>query len=152
EDEDGAVRELATADAMICPDRLYSARIAEAVRGAPKMRWVQLLSAGYDTAQKHGVPANVTLCNAGEAYAPAVPTHALALRLAGPRHLPAALVNQPRHAWDREVSNGVTIPGGSTAAVIGFGPIGREIGRLLRAFGAHVIAVTRRGRPDEHAD
>src|SRR5689334_23794531 len=81
EDEDGAVRELASADAMICPDKFYSARVAEAVRTSSKMRWVQLLSAGYDTVQKQGVPANVTLCNAGEAYAPAVATHAIALLL-----------------------------------------------------------------------
>jgi phosphoglycerate dehydrogenase-like enzyme len=153
EDADAAIRALPSADALICPDRFYSAKIAEAVRNsAPKLRWIQLLTAGYDRAKQHGVPAHIAVCNAGPAYAPAVAMHAVALLLALQRRLPTILTNQKRHAWDRSCTAELTTPASSTIAVIGFGPIGREIGRLLRALGARVVAVTRRGLPDPNAD
>ena len=112
----------------------------------------QLLTAGYDHAKRLGVPKHVTLCNAGHAFAPAVAMHAVALLLAVQRRIPIVLANQQRHAWDRAFTAQLTTPASSTVAVIGFGPIGREIGRLLRALGARIIAVTRRGLPDQDAD
>jgi phosphoglycerate dehydrogenase-like enzyme len=153
EDADAAIAELRSADALICPDHFYSTKVADAVRdGAPNLRWIQLLTAGYDYAKRNGVPKQVTLCNAGQAYAPAVALHAITLLLAVQRRLPTVLANQPRHAWDRAFTTQLTTPASSTIAVVGFGPIGREIGRLLRALGARIVAVTRRGMPDEHAD
>ena len=153
EDADAAIRALPSADALLCPDRFYSATIAEAVRhAAPKLRWIQLLTAGYDRAKQHGVPAHIAVCNAGPAYAPAVAMQAVALLLALQRRLPTILTNQKRHAWDRSCTAELTTPASSTIAVIGFGPIGRESGRLLRALGARVVAVTRRGLPDPNAD
>jgi phosphoglycerate dehydrogenase-like enzyme len=149
---DAAIAELPTADALICRDPFISAKVAEAIRQASKLRWVQLLTAGYDQIKQHGVPPHVTVCNAGTAYAPGVATHAVALLLALQRQLPTALANQGQRAWERDFTTRVTTPGGSTVAVIGFGPIGREIGRLLRALGAKVIAVTRRGLPQQEAD
>jgi phosphoglycerate dehydrogenase-like enzyme len=153
DDADAAVGALASADALICPDHFYSAKVADAVQtSAPKLRWIQLTTAGYDHAKRQGVPAHVTLCNAGEAYAPAVATHAVALLLALQRRIPTVLANQPRHAWERAFTAQLTIPAAGTSAVIGFGPIGREIARMLRALGAKVVAVTRRGLPDAGAD
>src|SRR5215468_4752580 len=73
EDADAMIPELPSADVLICPDPFYSAKLAEAVRrDAPKLAFIQLLTAGYDYAKRQGVPAHVTLCNAGEAYAAAV--------------------------------------------------------------------------------
>jgi phosphoglycerate dehydrogenase-like enzyme len=153
DDADAAIRELQSADALICPDHFYTEKIAEAVRrSSPNLRWIQLLTAGYDHAKRLGVPAHITVCNAGHAFAPAVALHAVALLLAVQRRIPAVLANQQRHAWDRAFTAQLTTPASSTIAVIGFGPIGREIGRLLRALGGRVIAITKRGLPDEHAD
>ena len=44
------------------------------------------------------------------------------------------------------------IPLGQTALVLGFGHIGREIARIMRALGSHVIGVSRTGAPDSGAD
>jgi phosphoglycerate dehydrogenase-like enzyme len=150
---DAAIGELSSADILICPDHFLSAKLVDAVRGsAPKLRLIQLLTAGYDHAKKQGVPRHVTVCNAGEAYAPAVATHAVALLLAVQRRIATVIANQARHAWDRAFTPQLSVPASSTIAVIGFGPIGREIARILRAMGARIIAVTRRGLPDAAAD
>ena len=147
------IPELPSADVLICPDNFYSAKLADAVRrDAPKLAFIQLLTAGYDHAKRQGVPAHVTLCNAGAAYAASVATHAIALLLALQRHIPTALANKTRHAWDRAFTPQLTMPAAGTIIVIGLGPIGREIARLMRAFGARVIGVTRRGLSDSAAD
>jgi len=152
EDTQAAVRELPTADALICPDHFLSAQVVEAVKNSANLRWIQLLTAGYDHIKRQGAPAGITVCNAGEAYAPAVATHAVTLLLALQRHIPAVLADQKRHAWERGFAPLLAVPSTSSIVVIGFGPIGREIGRILRALGARVIAVTRHGRPDDGAD
>jgi phosphoglycerate dehydrogenase-like enzyme len=151
--DDAAVagRELADADALICPDH-FIPKVIDAVRAAPNLRWVQLVTAGYDHIKTLGVPERITVCNAGEAYAPAVATHAIALLLALQRRLPDARAGQARHEWSKPYAAHASIPAFNTAVVIGFGPIGREIARLLRAFGATVIAVSRHGRPHAMAD
>jgi phosphoglycerate dehydrogenase-like enzyme len=152
EEPDAAVGPLMQADALICPDH-FIPKIVPALRtGAPNLRWIQLTTAGYDHIKRHGAPSRVVVCNAGEAYAPAVATHAVALLLALQRRIPIVLAAQARHEWSRGFTSQVAVPASSTVAVIGFGPIGREVGRLLRSFGAHVVAVTRRGRPDPLAD
>jgi phosphoglycerate dehydrogenase-like enzyme len=152
-DGDAMIPELPSADVLICPDNFYSAKLADAVRrDAPKLAFIQLLTAGYDHAKRQGVPAHVTLCNAGAAYAASVATHAIALLLALQRHIPTALANKTRHAWDRAFTPQLTMPAAGTIIVIGLGPIGREIARLMRAFGARVIGVTRSGLSDSAAD
>lgn len=153
QDGDAMIPELSSADVLICPDNFYSAKLADAVRrDAPKLAFIQLLTAGYDHAKRQGVPAHVTLCNAGEAYASSVATHAISLLLALQRHIPTALANQAQHAWDRAFTPQLKMPAAGTVIVVGLGPIGREIARLIRAFGARVIGVTRRGLPDTSAD
>jgi phosphoglycerate dehydrogenase-like enzyme len=152
-DGDAMIPELSAADVLICPDNSYSAKLAAAVRrDAPKLAFIQLLTAGYDNAKKQGVPTHVTLCNAGEAYAASVATHAIALLLALQRHIPTVYANQARQAWDRAFTPKLTMPAAGTILVVGLGPIGREIARVLRAFGARVIGVTRRGQPDPIVD
>jgi len=141
------------ADALFLTDFLYTERVAAAVRAAaPRAKWLQLLTAGYDAAKQFGVPAGVTVTNMGDALAVPVATHAVMLLLALQRQLPAFMANHNRRVWDRSVGARATIPDQSTVAVIGFGHIGREIARLLRGFGARIIAVSRSGRPHALAD
>jgi phosphoglycerate dehydrogenase-like enzyme len=139
---------------LLIPDAFYSAAVATMLRErAKKLKWIQLLSAGYDAVVRNGIPAGITLTNAGDAYAPAVATHAVALLLGVQRQFPILFEDQKRHAWDEGGGRPrASIPFGSTVAVLGFGHIGSEIGRLLRAFNAHVIALTRSARPHPHAD
>jgi len=153
EGEDAIAAALGDADALFISDFLYTERVAAAVRAnAGRIKWLQVLNAGYDSAKQFGVPAGTTVTNIGAALAPPVAAHAVALLLALQRQLPTFVANQARRVWDRDASSRAVIPLGMTAAVIGFGHIGREIGRLLRAFGAHVVALTRSGKKDGEAD
>jgi phosphoglycerate dehydrogenase-like enzyme len=142
-----------TAGLLLITDNLYSAEVARMLREhAVALKWIQLLSAGYDAVARHGVPQGVTVTNAGDAYAPSVATHAVSLLLAVQRQFPAFLANQKRQIWDRSFAPRCMIPFDSRIAVIGFGHIGSEIGRLLRGFGARITAVTRQARPHQDAD
>ncbi|HVA11744.1 MAG TPA: D-2-hydroxyacid dehydrogenase [Stellaceae bacterium] len=142
------------AELLLLPDSLYSAAVARLLRErAKQLTWIQLLSAGYDAVAQHGLPPGVILTNAGDAYAPPVATQAIALLLGIQRQFPALLDNQKHRAWDAgDARARCAIPFDSTVAVLGFGHIGSEIGRLLKAFGAHVIAVTRSARPHPDAN
>lgn len=62
---------------------------------------------------------------------------------------------QRRHAWEPISDIGGHAPpdlAGQTAVVVGLGPIGREISRLLRAFGLRVVGVRRSPAPVAECD
>jgi phosphoglycerate dehydrogenase-like enzyme len=149
DDAAGALRALPDAEALLCQDFLYTPQLKDAGK---RLKWLQLLTAGYDHAKRVGVASGVTVTNAGDAFAPSVAAHAVALLLALQRGVPIVLANQARQVWDRTHAQRVTTPAGQTIAIIGFGGIGREIARLLRGFGARIVAVTRSGRPHALAD
>jgi phosphoglycerate dehydrogenase-like enzyme len=136
------------AELLLVTDNLYSAEVAGLLRTrAAKLKWIQLLSAGYDAVAQHGVPPGVAVTNAGDAYAPSVAAHAVALLLSLQRQVPIFLASQARHHWERGRGAHNTLPFETTIAIVGFGHIGREMARLLQSFGARIIAVTRRGTP-----
>jgi len=153
-DDDAALAAaLPQAELLLITDNLYTEATARILRErGQKLQWVQLLSAGYDAVARHGIPAGVTVTNAGDAYAPSVATHALALLLGAQRRFPSFLRSQHRHQWNRSQAPHCAIPFGSTAAIIGFGHIGSELARMLKPLGARIIAVTRHGRAHPDAD
>ena len=130
---------------------LYTGKTKDAVLAhGKKLKWMQILTAGYDNAKQFGVPAGVQVTNVGDALAPAVGLHAVSLLLTLQRQVPAFLKNQEKHGWDRSAAARLSMPLGSTCAVLGFGHIGREIARIMRALGAHVIGVSRTGAADRN--
>ena len=144
---------IGNADALICPDPVYNAQVAEAVRAkAGRLRWLQLLTQGFEHAQSNGVPAGVTVCNAGDAYSPAVAMHAVSLLLALQRRFPVMLANQGKRAWERTISTQLASPAAATIAILGFGSIGQEVARLVRPFGAKIVSLTRSAAPLALAD
>lgn len=146
--DDAFVAEIPDADALFIGDMLYLDKVADAVKTrAKKLRWMQTLTAGYDNAKRLGVPAGMQVTNIGDAIAPAVGLHAVALLLALQRQFPTFVRNQDRSAWERSSVARMVIPLGTTVLVLGFGHIGREIGRMMRALGAHVIGVSRNPSP-----
>jgi phosphoglycerate dehydrogenase-like enzyme len=153
DNDEALLAEIPDADALFIGDMLYIGNAAEGIKTqSRKLKWIQTLTAGYDNAKRLGVPAGVQVTNVGDALAPAVAMHAVSLLLALQRQFPTFVRNADKAAWDRSSVGKMVIPLGTTVLVLGFGHIGQETGRIMRALGAHVIGVSRNGTPHEHAD
>lgn len=128
----------------------------EALKDAPRLRWVHVSSAGYtrfDTgafrawARGRGVP----LTTSSHVYARACAEHALAFLLAQCRGLPDALASRAPNGspeWLRQRAVPRT-PRGGQALVLGYGTIAEHLIPLLRALGLAVTAFRRQPRGDE---
>jgi phosphoglycerate dehydrogenase-like enzyme len=110
-------------------------------RSAPKLKLVQLLSAGYDrcdieAARRAGVP----ICNNGGANATAVAEHAILLMLAVSRRLVWQHTNVAAGRWRGNDVADVKLfeLKGRTLGIVGLGTIGKKTARLARAFGMTV--------------
>jgi phosphoglycerate dehydrogenase-like enzyme len=154
QDAESLRRELADADGVVLWPAFYDGAVFEAARAAaPRLRWLQLVTMGYDPVEAVGIPGGLEVTNAGDAYAPTVAEHAVASLLAVLRRIPEAVRHADRREWPQaELGPKVGTLNGATVAVVGFGNIGRAVAERLRGFGARVVAVTRSGRADALAD
>ena len=108
------------------------------VSKAKNLKWLQLNSAGANTYCQPGIlPDGVLLTNATGAYGLALSEHMLALTMAMMKKLYVYHDNQHQSLWQDE--GPVTSFYGATVVVVGFGDIGRNFGRRVKALGAHVI-------------
>ncbi len=110
-------------------------------RACPKLKLVQLLSAGYDrvdieAARRAGVP----VCNNGGANAVAVSEHAMMLMLAVSRRLTWLHENVVAGRWrGNDVANTRLYElHGRILGIVGLGTIGKKTARLAQAFGMAV--------------
>lgn len=114
---------------------------------APRLRWVQLNSAGANHVLKHPLFATdvVFTTNSG-LHAINIGEYVLASILAWTRKLPELFDLQRKCEWpsDRWTRYAPSELRGATMGIVGYGSIGREVGRLAKAFGMRVLAVKRR--------
>ena len=111
----------------------------EFFRSAPKLKLVQLLSAGYDhvdveSARKAGVP----VANNGGANAIAVAEHTLTLMLAVLKRIVQFHNSVVAGKW-RGGDSRVYELSSRTVGIIGLGNIGKKVARRVKAFDARVI-------------
>lgn len=110
-------------------------------RSAPKLRLVQLLSAGYDRVDLEAARrAKVPVCNNGGANAVAVAEHAILLMLAVSRRLPWQHASAVSGRWRGNDVAGLRLyeVEGRTLGIVGLGTIGKKTARLAHAFGMKV--------------
>ena len=106
---------------------------------SPKLRLVQVLSAGYDRADLGAARrAGVPLCNNGGANSVAVSEHALLLMLAVSRQLIKQHANVVAGRWRGNATPRLHEVRGKTLGIIGMGTIGKKVARLAQAFGMPV--------------
>lgn len=150
-DEAEAVAGLAGADAALLAGVAsgYTAPLADAVRRASRLRFVQLIATGTEGLERHGAPPHIVVCGVGDALAAVVAEHAIALLLALQRRLAEAVLQGSRGIWNRPaVLAGLGSLEGKTLCLVGHGRVGKAIARRAQAFGMHCIAVNRSGRRD----
>jgi len=123
---------------------LYTDRIIPDEELAPNLKWVQHHYAGIDTQVSliAEVRPNLTVTTLSGAETSQIAEYVLTMLLAFGRQLPSLFAQQkkgewPKDRWERfkphELRN-------STVGIIGYGSIGRQVARLLREFGATVLA------------
>ena len=114
-------------------------------KNTPKLAFVQRLYTGIDDLPFERFPERVRIAGNVGAYAPFVAEHAVALALASARDLLGA-VEMVRTGRLRP-SPAQRVLYGSTAVILGYGEIGREIAHRLVAFGAEIVGMNRTGVP-----
>ena len=119
---------------------------------APRLRWVQGTTAGVDPVLDNPMFRDqVMLTNTSGIHAVSVSEQALTLLLGLSQRLPAFARDQRRAEWHQKTHLVSALPElrGATIGIVGYGSVGREIGRLASAFGMRVLALK---RTDERVD
>ncbi|MQA27198.1 MAG: D-2-hydroxyacid dehydrogenase [Micromonosporaceae bacterium] len=142
-DDAGLPKAFPGADALFVWDFLSHA-VPDAWPHAGRLRWVHIASAGVDTLMFDGLrDSDVVLTNSRGVFDGAIAEYVLGAVLAFAKDLPATLEHQRAGRWRHRETERVA---GKRALVVGSGPIGRAIARLLRAAGLRVAGVGRRAR------
>lgn len=113
---------------------------------APRLRWVQLHTAGADHVV--GTPlwqSEIPITTLSGIHVVPIAEYVFASMLAFSHHVPRMLYYQHRAEWPKDRWTKF-VPGelrGQTLGIVGYGSIGREVARLAKAFGMRVLAMKR---------
>jgi len=131
----------------------YTSRYYEALLAAPRLQWVHVHSAGLDRPVFGRLQARgVVVSPSSGVNAQAVAHTALAGILALARRFPQIMRQQIRREWRSLVTDALPadLPG-QTAVLVGWGPVGQQIGTLLHALGLRLIVARHSGEPVRQA-
>lgn len=122
-------------------DGIIGVATPEILKAAPKLRWVQIGSAGAERALfPEMVNRPITLTNCRIVQGPEIADHAFALLLAMTRQLTMAMDRKSKQDWNTKDYRPLELHG-KTALVVGVGGIGTQIAIRAHAFGMKVIGV-----------
>ncbi len=122
---------------------------------ASGLRWIQLDSAGVDYLARNDVwSRDVAITNAAGAYAVQIGQYIFANLLSAVEGHVQRRDAQAKRFWppsgvEHDLMVGRLLRG-QTVVILGYGGIGREVARLARTFGMHVVAL--KARPDLRRD
>ncbi|MFD6278682.1 D-2-hydroxyacid dehydrogenase [Streptomyces sp. NPDC060209] len=147
-DERTLAGQLPDADVLLVWD-FTSDAVREAWPGdGPRPRWVHTASAGVDRLLCPELAASPTVVtNARGVFELPIAEYVAGLVLAFAKDLPRTLELQRQRRWSHRETRGLA---GTRAVVVGAGPIGREIMRLLHGLGVQVALVGRTARRTIH--
>ena len=144
---------VADLDAVIISNDFYTQDVARLIfTAAPRLRWIQSSSTGYEHLDQLGAPRHLAVTEPGPVYSEIVAEHAVGLLLAFAR----GVLHMERYRLDRRwglpaiIDHMISIKDRNLLA-IGFGQIGQETARRVRPFGMSVTALVRRQPPPDIA-
>lgn len=127
----------------------------KAAQRAPKLKWLQLFFAGINDLpvlgrlMANGVEVTTAAGAGSQAIAQTVVAAVLSISRGFLHHIDA----KRRQLWSPLAGEAVPRPlAGQQVTIVGLGPIGRELARLLRVFGLRTVGVNRTGVAVEHCD
>jgi phosphoglycerate dehydrogenase-like enzyme len=145
-DSDGLATALEGADVLFVYDFLTDA-LPQAWHAAESLRWVHAAAAGVDPIMFPALrDSDVIVTNSRGVFDQPIAEYVLAQILSFAKDLPESLRLQREHTWQHRESERIA---GRTALVVGTGPIGRAIARLLTAVGMKVRGSGRRAREND---
>ncbi len=115
------------------------------------LKFIQLLSAGYDHLNFGMFPQSATIAANQGAYALPMAEHTLAMILSAAKRLREYHEKLALGRFNQTESFTKKVTG-STLGIIGFGSIGKETARLTRPFNVRVLAINSSGRTNEEVE
>lgn len=129
------------ADALLVHPRL-GGLVRDAWPAARRLRWIHTLAAGVDTLLFDELcESTVVVTNGRGVFADALAEFAIASMLYFNRDFPRLLEQQRARRWEPFTVERLE---GKTVGIVGYGSIGRAVGRLASALGMKVLATRRR--------
>ena len=117
---------------------------------ANRLKWVQCLATGVDHLLRQPELNPTVLLTSGRGiHGEPMRETVLYLMQGVSRNVARLVEDNKAHVWDRRFYN---LLYGRTAVVVGIGVVGIAVGQLLKAFGMHVIGLTRTPREVEGFD
>jgi phosphoglycerate dehydrogenase-like enzyme len=132
-------------------DALIGFCTADILAKGPKVRWIQLMSAGAERCV--GIPAvperDILVTNMQRVGGPVMAEHVMAMTLALARSLQTYVREQSAGRWNPEAvgDEGSMALQGKTMMIAGLGGIGTEVARRAHAFDMRIVATRASNRP-----
>ena|SRR5579859_1443171 len=122
---------------------------------APRLRWVQLYSAGANHIVKQPLfQTPVIFTTASGVHAVTMAEYVFTVMLSWFHHFPLMLEWQQKGQWPPEAQRSSLFTPeelrGKTIGIVGYGSIGREVARLATAFGMRVLAMQQSADHRDH--
>jgi phosphoglycerate dehydrogenase-like enzyme len=114
------------------------------------VRLLQSMTAGVDFFEFSALPPGLPVAANGGAYAEPMAEHALAMALAAAKRLLVEHAALAAGQFNQMVPNKMLA--GGVCGIFGFGGIGIETAKLMRAIGMRIHAINRRGSSEEKID
>ncbi|MBK8136435.1 MAG: D-2-hydroxyacid dehydrogenase [Chloroflexi bacterium] len=126
---------------------LFTSRVYPTPEQAPRLRWIQTCSAGFDWALTHPIAQHkdILITSVSGIHATPIAEYCLGMMLALNLKIPTMIEYKREKSWgkDRNTGFGPAPLRGKTVGIVGYGSIGRELARLCEAIGMNVLAAKR---------
>jgi D-2-hydroxyacid dehydrogenase (NADP+) len=124
---------------------------AEMLRSAPKLKWIQAITAGIDNLPLEEIKArDIILTNGRGIHKVQMAEYAIAAMINLARNYHTMLRNQVQGIWDRSVPQEEIY--GRVVGILGVGSIGNEIAKKAAFLGMRIIGVRENPEPLEFVD